>query len=142
MRERRREGDLEWRAKVDVRVAERERKLDAVRLGADALDGQRFGVEPQAVDAGALLPMRCMVLHAYLCAADAEGARIAGSPSGLMSALATLENANRRIPMKGTNSALHNLFIAEPFGGDTLSKLFATHPPTEKRLAALRKVAV
>jgi heat shock protein HtpX len=73
-------------------------------------------------------------------AADAEGARIAGSPTGLMSALATLENANRRIPMRGTNSALHNLFIIEPFGGDTLAKLFATHPPTEKRLAALRKV--
>jgi heat shock protein HtpX len=73
-------------------------------------------------------------------AADAEGARIAGTPTGLMSALATLENANRRIPMQGTNSAMHNLFIVEPFGGDTLSKLFATHPPTEARLAALRKL--
>ena len=75
-------------------------------------------------------------------AADAEGARIAGSSNGLMSALATLENANRRIPMRGTNSALHNMFIIEPFGGDTLSKLFATHPPTEKRLAALRNVRI
>ena len=73
-------------------------------------------------------------------AADAEGARIAGSPGGLMSALATLDNANRRIPKRGTNSAMHNLFIIEPFGGDTLSKLFATHPPTEKRLEALKKV--
>lgn len=75
-------------------------------------------------------------------AADAEGARIAGSPNGLMSALATLENANQRIPMEHTNSAMHNLFIVEPFGGNTLSKLFATHPPTEKRIAALRRVEV
>jgi heat shock protein HtpX len=74
-------------------------------------------------------------------AADAEGARIAASPTGLMSALATLENVNRRVPMPGPNPALNNLFIVEPFGGDTLRKLFATHPPTEKRLEALRKLA-
>lgn len=74
-------------------------------------------------------------------AADAEGARIAQSPTGLMSALATLENVNRRVPMPGPNAALNNLFIIEPFGGDTLRKLFATHPPTERRIEALRKLA-
>lgn len=74
--------------------------------------------------------------------ADAEGARIAGSPSGLMSALATLENANRRIPMRNPNPAQNNLFIVEPMMGDRLARLFSTHPPTEKRLEALRRVVV
>ncbi len=42
------------------------------RAGHAARALEEFG---SAVDAGALLPMRCMVLHAYLCAADTEGAR-------------------------------------------------------------------
>jgi len=75
-------------------------------------------------------------------AADAEGARIAGTPSGLMSALTTLEGYNKRIPMRNANPAQNNLFIVEPMIGDRVASLFATHPPTEKRIAALRRVAV
>lgn len=73
-------------------------------------------------------------------AADAEGARIAGTPAGLMSALMKLESANRRIPMQNPNPAQNNLFIVEPMLGDSLGRLFATHPPTEKRLEALRRM--
>ncbi len=73
-------------------------------------------------------------------AADAEGARIAGTPTGLMSALMKLESANRRIPMQNPNPAQNNLFIVEPMLGDSLGRLFATHPPTEKRIEALRQL--
>lgn len=73
-------------------------------------------------------------------AADAEGARIAGTPTGLMSALATLENLNRRIPMHNPNPAANNLFIIEPLTGDAVGRLFATHPPTARRIAALRSL--
>ncbi len=73
--------------------------------------------------------------------ADAEGARIAGSPDGLMSALATLENLNRRMPLHNPNPAQNNLFFVEPLHGDTVGRLFSTHPPTEKRIAALRQLA-
>ncbi len=73
-------------------------------------------------------------------AADAEGARIAGTPAGLMNALVKLEHANRRIPMQNPNPAQNNLFIVEPMLGDSLGRLFATHPPTEKRLEALRRL--
>lgn len=91
-----------------------------------------------AVGAGML---KAAISRSREFAADAEGARIAGSATGLMSALATLENVNQRVPMGKSNAALNNLFIIEPFGGDTLRKLFSTHPPTSKRLEALRKIA-
>ncbi|MGD1916446.1 MAG: M48 family metalloprotease [Phycisphaerales bacterium] len=70
--------------------------------------------------------------------ADADGARIAGSPDGLVSALRKLEMYAKRIPMQNPNPAQNNLFIIEPLtGGQTLSNLFAPHTPTEKRVEAL-----
>ena len=70
--------------------------------------------------------------------ADADGAEIAGSPHGLVSALRKLESHAKRIPMHNPNPAMNNMFIVEPFtGGKMLVNLFASHPPTEKRVAAL-----
>lgn len=69
--------------------------------------------------------------------ADADGARIAGTPHGLASALRKLEAVARRTPLDNPNPAMNNMFIVEPFVGRTLTNLFATHPPTEKRIAAL-----
>ncbi|MHC5005472.1 MAG: protease HtpX, partial [Planctomycetota bacterium] len=66
-----------------------------------------------------------------------DGAEIAGSPDGLVSALRKLDSFARRVPMRNPNPAMNNMFIIEPFQGATLTSLFATHPPTEKRVAAL-----
>ena len=60
-------------------------------------------------------------------------------PNGLVSALQKLETYAQRIPMQNPNPAMNNLFIVEPFMGRTLTNLFATHPPTEKRVAALMR---
>ncbi|MBX3365136.1 MAG: M48 family metalloprotease [Phycisphaeraceae bacterium] len=73
--------------------------------------------------------------------ADAHGARIAGSPHGLISALRKLEAYSRRIPLVQPNPAQNNLFIVEPFAGKTITDLFATHPPTEQRIASLLRAA-
>ena len=77
--------------------------------------------------------------------ADAEGARIAGSPHGLINALRKLEAYSKRIPLVQPNPAQNNLFIIEPLAGgraaNNLLHLFATHPPTEKRIAALQQLA-
>lgn len=71
--------------------------------------------------------------------ADADAARIAGTPEGLVGALQKLEVYSKRIPLMNPNPAMNNLFIVEPLtGGETLMNLFATHPPTERRIAALR----
>jgi heat shock protein HtpX len=73
--------------------------------------------------------------------ADAHGARIAGSPDGLISALRKLDSYAKRIPLVQPNPAMNNLFIVEPFMGRTLTNLFATHPPLEQRVAALMTLA-
>ncbi|GAB4384333.1 MAG: zinc metalloprotease HtpX [Phycisphaerales bacterium] len=86
--------------------------------------------------------IRAMISRTREYAADAEGAEIAGTPEGLMSALQTLEVYARRIPLEQPNPAQNNLFIVEPFSsaGQTLANLFATHPPTEARIARLARM--
>jgi heat shock protein HtpX len=71
-------------------------------------------------------------------AADAAGARLAGGPEGLISALKKLEDANHRIPMNVSPSASH-MFIVMPLSMDksAFTDLFRTHPSTEKRIAKL-----
>ena len=69
--------------------------------------------------------------------ADASGALLTRYPEGLASALQKIEAYNR--PMQNPSTATAHLFIANPFGpkSEFLSKLFATHPPTEERINAL-----
>jgi heat shock protein HtpX len=75
--------------------------------------------------------------------ADAVGAEISGKPLSLASALQNLEANAKRIPMQVAPSAAP-LAIVNPlaaFRGRGLTKMFATHPPTEERVDALRKIA-
>ncbi len=82
--------------------------------------------------------IKAMISRSREFVADADGAAIAGSPRGLVSALQKLEAYSRKIPMHQPNPAQNNLFIIEPMlGSRGLTNLFATHPPTEKRVAAL-----
>ena len=70
--------------------------------------------------------------------ADADGASIAGTPHGLVNALRKLHSTARQIPLENPNPAMNNMFIVEPLVGFRgLTNLFATHPPMEKRIAAL-----
>ena len=68
--------------------------------------------------------------------ADASGASIAGSPLGLVSALKKIESASRVVPLDA-NPATAHMFIIKPFSVSGLLGLFSTHPPTERRIAAL-----
>lgn len=74
--------------------------------------------------------------------ADADGARIAGTPRGLQSALSKLESYSKRIPLDQPNPAMNNMFIVEPMMGSQVMRLFATHPPTEQRIRALESARV
>jgi len=77
-------------------------------------------------------------------AADAEGARIAGTPNGLISGLQKLDSMSRRVPLVQPNPAMNNLFIVEPLAGGarSLTSLFASHPPVPARVEALRRVRI
>lgn len=68
--------------------------------------------------------------------ADRVGAEIAGSPRGLASALARLEQVHDKVPMDVSPATSH-MFIIVPFSGKRFSSLFSTHPPTEERIRRL-----
>ncbi|MDI6715509.1 MAG: zinc metalloprotease HtpX [Actinomycetota bacterium] len=71
--------------------------------------------------------------------ADADGAKIAGRPDGLINALLKLERGAQAIPMDVNPAAAH-MFIVNPLSGQTLASLFSTHPPIADRVARLRNM--
>ncbi|HEX3178115.1 MAG TPA: zinc metalloprotease HtpX [Methylomirabilota bacterium] len=71
--------------------------------------------------------------------ADASGARLAGRPWPLAKALEKLEVASHMQPM-AANPATAHLFIVNPLSGQSLMRLFSTHPSTEERIARLRSM--
>ncbi|HAT2067492.1 TPA: zinc metalloprotease HtpX [Legionella pneumophila] len=72
--------------------------------------------------------------------ADAGGARIAGNPQWLASALLKLDQANHEqyFDEAETHPATAHLFIINPLNGEKLANLFSTHPSTAERVARLR----
>ncbi len=74
--------------------------------------------------------------------ADATGARVAGRPWGLAKALEKLQMANQAMPMANATPATAHLFIVNPLSGQTLMRLFSTHPPLEERIARLRAMRI
>jgi heat shock protein HtpX len=73
-------------------------------------------------------------------AADRGAAIITGRPSALASALTKISSGMHRIPQKDLRAAseLQAFFIFP--SGKSISGLFATHPPMEKRIAALARL--
>jgi heat shock protein HtpX len=70
-------------------------------------------------------------------AADEGGAKLAGTPTGLTSALRKLGAYTQRVPMMTAQPTTAHMMIANPFARGGLTSLFATHPPMEKRIARL-----
>ncbi|GJL78661.1 MAG: protease HtpX [Nitrospinaceae bacterium] len=68
--------------------------------------------------------------------ADHTGAVLMGSPDPLANALMKLERGAQQIPMNAEPATAH-MFIVNPLTGKNMMALFSTHPPTEKRVAAL-----
>ncbi len=76
-------------------------------------------------------------------AADRSGAILIGRPSLLASALVKVSGEMSRIPTRDLRSAEHfNAFYFTPAiaNGASLSSLFSTHPPLQKRLDQLAKL--
>lgn len=77
-------------------------------------------------------------------AADRAGAMLTGQPTVLASALTKVSGSMAQIPTKDLRTAENfNAFFFAPAlaPGQSLASLFATHPPLEKRLENLAKVA-
>jgi heat shock protein HtpX len=88
--------------------------------------------------AAMLIQMAISRSREYL--ADATGARIAGQPLQLANALTKLDEGNHRLPMD-VNPAQAQMYIVNPLTGQTLARLFSTHPPIAERVARLRQMA-
>jgi heat shock protein HtpX len=75
-------------------------------------------------------------------AADRGAAVITGRPSALASALQKISSGMHRIPQQDlrASSELQAFFIFPARAGKSLSNLFSTHPPLEKRLERLMRL--
>ncbi len=110
--------------------------------GYGGRDGEREGTNPIALLLTIIVaPLAAMLIQMAISrsreySADAGGAEIAGSPYGLVDALKKIDYAAKRLPMDA-NPATAHMFIIQPFSGQALFNLFSSHPPTEKRIAAL-----
>jgi heat shock protein HtpX len=77
--------------------------------------------------------------------ADRSGAYLTGRPSALASALQKVTGDIARIPTRDLRSAeAFNAFFFTPAlaNGFSISSLFSTHPPLEKRLEQLARISV
>ncbi|SIS95177.1 heat shock protein HtpX [Roseivivax lentus] len=91
--------------------------------------------------AAALVQMAISRTREY--AADKAGADICGEPLWLASALEKISVGAARIDNDAAerNPATAHMFIINPLHAHSRDKLFATHPATENRIAALRDLA-
>jgi heat shock protein HtpX len=119
----------------------------AAMFGAHRSDDEEGGTNPLAMVVLAIvaplaaLLVQLAVSRAREFQADATGARLTRRTEPLARALEKLHRAAHAAPM-AANPATAHLFIVNPLSGQTLMKLFSTHPPLEERIARLRALRV
>jgi heat shock protein HtpX len=93
-----------------------------------------------------LAPVAAIVIQAAISrrreyVADASAVELTRYPQGLASALRTI-STNMTPSRRLSNQAIAHLMIAQPLSaGGRVSRLFATHPPIEDRIARLETMA-
>ena len=75
-------------------------------------------------------------------AADRGSAVITSNPSHLASALMKISGVMSRIPSDDLRKVegMNAFFIIPAISGSSIMRLFSTHPPVEKRIAALERI--
>jgi heat shock protein HtpX len=111
-------------------------------FGGSRDDDNRGGSPIAAIAMMILAPIAAMLIQMAISRsrefdADAASAKYVGSPYPLVNGLQKLETWSKRIPMDASPSTAH-MFIIKPFTGQSLMRLFSTHPSTEERIARLQ----
>ncbi len=96
-----------------------------------------------------LMPIAAMLIQLAITRsreylADESGAKCSNDPLALASALEKLHTNVREHklqPDSPAHASTASLFIVYPFSGGSWANLFSTHPPMEKRIQRLRKMA-
>jgi heat shock protein HtpX len=114
-------------------------------FGGGGRDDNRGGNPIGLLLMAILAPIAAMLIQLAISrsreyAADETGARVIGHGAGLASALEKLKYASKKMPLQADPATAH-LFIVKPFTGSALLELFSTHPPLEKRIERLRRLA-
>jgi heat shock protein HtpX len=117
-------------------------------FGGGRRDGGNRGGGLAALLAIFLAPLAAMLVQMAISrtreyAADRGSAQLSGDPLGLVSALGKIDTAARQIENVPAqrNPATAPLFIINPLSGVRMDNLFATHPSTANRIAALEQIA-
>lgn len=108
-------------------------------------DGENGGINPLAsIVVLILAPIAAMLLQMAISrtrefVADRGGAEISRDPRALADALAKIERYAQGVPMEPAEAhpATAQMMIINPLSGGGIRGLFATHPPTEERIARL-----
>lgn len=113
-------------------------------FGGYSRDGERGGLIEILV-AAIVAPLAAMIIQMAISRtreykADEEGARMTGRHHDLAEALRKIHKAPVRLNLD-KNPATAHLMIANPLSGKSLSSLFSTHPPVEKRIERLNELA-
>ena len=90
-----------------------------------------------------MAPIAAMLLKAAISRkreslADATAVDFTRNPSGLRKALEILARDSTVVQQK--SNAVAHIWIESPLDGKAVSRLFATHPPIEERIATLRSL--
>lgn len=95
-----------------------------------------------------LAPMAAMLIQMGISRsreflADETGAKMAGNPLALASALRKIEHYAMHRTMPQATPATSHMFIVNPFAGSGtwMLSLFSTHPPTDARVQKLQTLA-
>jgi heat shock protein HtpX len=120
-------------------------QTSAVMLAVMLVEVTRIGGWFERALLAVLGPVAAAFVHLLLSpkrelAADRVAAGLCGSADGLVEALVRLDRASDLVTFQAS-PATEPLYTVNPFAEEGLAALFVTHPPLERRLAALRGVA-
>ncbi|WP_454699112.1 zinc metalloprotease HtpX [Arthrobacter humicola] len=111
--------------------------------------GDRRNSNPLAMLAMAMLaPLAAMVIQSAISRtreydADEDGSALTGDPLALASALRKIHQGVQMVPLPQDQKLVNtsHLMIANPFRGGGMSRMFATHPAMQDRIARLELMA-
>jgi heat shock protein HtpX len=111
-------------------------------FGGSSRDDDNRGGGLSAILMMILAPFAAMLIQMAISRsreydADAASAKYVGSPYPLINGLKELEGWSKKIPMDASPATAH-MFIIQPFTGQSMMRLFSTHPSTEDRIARLQ----